>query len=426
MALEITQTNNGSTLLSNLFRDTRGLSGFTTTVSGNSKAFGTFANASFSNLPAGVVLSTGKVADLAGANLLDGSPSFGGNDASTDLGGFGEVGDSTTLTIDFFADATASKLSFQSIFGSEEFLEFAGNRFDDTFSLTLNGVELATLRNGQPVSVNNLAASPTGPFNSDYINNPVNTGPASSELKLDGYTKTLGWEGNLLQNANNTLVINIKDTGDGIYDSAAFLQGSICSINLEGTSNNDTLVGTACNDTLKGLNSQDLLDGLAGNDLLDGGDGDDTIYGGEGRDTVLGGSGQDLIYGDAGSDKLSGDDGDDRIWGGKGNDTITGGQGQDKLYGDDGDDLLDGGAGDNLLTGGLGKDTFVISKDGKTTIADFQDGQDLLKLTGGLTFTSLTLLQQGSDTVISTKDNQPLAFLTGVNKSLITSADFIV
>jgi hypothetical protein len=193
-----------------------------------------------------------------------------------------------------------------------------------------------------------------------------------------------------------------------------------------GTPNNDTLIGTFTKDDIFGFNGQDFLEGLGGADILDGGDGDDQLFGGEGDDTLFGGSGQDTLFGDSGNDFLNGGDGDDRVFGDEGNDTLLGGQGQDRLFGGTGNDLLDGGTGDNSLTGGLGNDIFILSTAGKNTIADFQNGQDLLQLVGGLTFGSLSIFEQNGDTWITTKDNQPLAFLTGVDSNLITAADFTV
>lgn len=166
--------------------------------------------------------------------------------------------------------------------------------------------------------------------------------------------------------------------------------GTIQSTPIVGTPNDDNLTGTPSNDTIDLGNSQDIANGLAGDDVINGGDGDDRLFGGEDNDTLLGGSGQDRLFGEAG------------------------------------DDLLDGGAGDNTLNGGSGSDIFVVSTEGKNTIVDFEDGQDLLKLVGGLTFESLSIFNQNGDTWITTNNNQPLAFLTGVDASLITAADFTV
>jgi RTX calcium-binding nonapeptide repeat (4 copies) len=183
--------------------------------------------------------------------------------------------------------------------------------------------------------------------------------------------------------------------------------------------------GTSGDDVLLGFQSQDVLTGLEGNDVLAGNDGDDRLLGGEGNDTLLGGSGQDQLFGESNSDSLNGGDGDDLLSGGLGDDVLVGGQGQDRLNGENGDDLLNGGVGDNTLTGGAGLDQFVISTEGKVTITDFQDGQDVLRLEGGLSVGAIAIISQNNSTWITTLNNQPLAILTGVNANLITAADFI-
>ena len=116
--------------------------------------------------------------------------------------------------------------------------------------------------------------------------------------------------------------------------------------------------------------------------------------------------------------------GNDLLDGGEGNDTLQGGDGNDTLIGGLGDDLLDGGSGNNTLTGGLGNDTFVLSTVGTSTIVDFEDGLDLLKLEGDLTFGQLSISEQNGDTWLKTQNNQPLAILTGIDANLISAADF--
>jgi Calx-beta domain/Domain of unknown function (DUF4114) len=206
-------------ILNKLLGVTTGLSNINLTVTGNREAFGTFDNAPF-DIGAGVVLSSGKVTDLVGVNSGSNvSTNFGLTDPA---GGF----DPITLKIDFNTDSTASQVFFQYVFGSEEFTDFSGSSFNDLFTLSLNGVNLAKLSNGKTTSINNLTPSqnPTT-WSSDYINNPSGTGPLSSQVILDGYTKTLTFSGNLIPNARNTLEIKIKDIGDGILDSAVFVKG---------------------------------------------------------------------------------------------------------------------------------------------------------------------------------------------------------
>lgn len=219
-AFTITQNNNASILFNSLLGNTSGLSNFQVSTIGDPEAFGTFENDPF-GLGSGIVLSTGRVQEIAGQNKQDGSGGSFNNDLSTDFGSQEESGDSISLNVSFDASSSVDKLLFQYVFGSEEFTEFVGTNFNDSFQLLLNGVNLAQLSDGKPVTINNLVPSANGLFHADYINNPA--GP-NTTTKLDGYTKVLTFEGLLKQNARNTLTINIQDVGDGLLDSAIFFK----------------------------------------------------------------------------------------------------------------------------------------------------------------------------------------------------------
>jgi hypothetical protein len=229
-AFTITSTNNTQTLLDALLGQTYGLSNFSMMIEGESEAMGLFENDPF-GLGSGIVLSTGQVSEIPGLNTVDrelialntenteNTELLG--DLSTYFSGK-KIPDSVSLEISFDADQTASKLFFQYVFGSEEFVEYGGSVFNDSFQLLLNGTNLAKLSDGKKVTINNLVPKPEGPFHPDYINNPAGS---DTLTKLDGFTQTLTFEGLLLQNARNTLTINIKDVGDGQLDSAVFLKG---------------------------------------------------------------------------------------------------------------------------------------------------------------------------------------------------------
>jgi hypothetical protein len=226
MAFSVGATNNTETLKNQLLgTNTVGLSNFSVSVTGNSAAFGTFTNDPF-GLQSGVVLSTGRVTDIPGRNLKD-NLMINGADLNTDLGSRGEAGDLTQLNLSFFVDSRAEKLFFEYVFGSEEFPEFGGSEFNDSFELLLNGSNLAKLSGGQAVTINNLVPDPNNRSTDhpDYINNPSLTGLAANIIKLDGFTKVLGFEGLLKQNQTNVLSIRIKDVGDGNLDSAVFIKG---------------------------------------------------------------------------------------------------------------------------------------------------------------------------------------------------------
>jgi hypothetical protein len=226
MAFSIATTNNTETLRNQfLGKNTAGLSNFSVSVNGNRAAFGTFTNDPF-GLQSGIVLSTGRVRDIPGRNTKD-NDKTNGTDLSADFGPEGEVGDLTQLDLNFFADSTAEKLFFEYVFASEEFPEFGGSEFNDNFELLLNGNNLAKLSDGKTVTINNLVPDPNNRStdHSDYINNPAATGLAANIIKMDGFTKVLGFEGLLKQNQTNVLSIRVKDVGDGKLDSAVFIKG---------------------------------------------------------------------------------------------------------------------------------------------------------------------------------------------------------
>jgi hypothetical protein len=227
MAFSVEATNDIETLKNNLLgANTDGLSNFSVSITGNRAASGIFTNDPF-GLRSGVVLSTGKVTDLPGQNRKD-NENLGGSDASTDFLPLEQEGDLTQLNLSFFADSTVEKLFFEYVFASEEFLEYGGSRYNDDFELLLNGTNFAKLTDGKTVTINNLVPDknnrPTD--HPDYIDNPSLTGLAANIIKLDGFTKVLGFEGLLQQNQTNVLSIRIKDVGDGSLDSAVFIKGN--------------------------------------------------------------------------------------------------------------------------------------------------------------------------------------------------------
>ncbi len=226
MAFSVGATNNIETLKNNLLgTNTAGLSNFSVSITGNEAAFGTFTDDPF-GLTSGVVLSTGKVTDIPGQNRKD-NLMTNGSDLNTDFGPRGKEGDLTQLNLSFFANSTVEKLFFEYVFASEEFPEFGGSEFNDNFELLLNDTNLAKLSDGKTVTINNLVPDPNNRSkdHSDYIDNPSLTGVAANIIKLDGFTKVLGFEGLLKQNQTNVLSIRIKDVGDGNVDSAVFIKG---------------------------------------------------------------------------------------------------------------------------------------------------------------------------------------------------------
>ncbi|MEM1290644.1 MAG: choice-of-anchor L domain-containing protein [Cyanobacteria bacterium P01_H01_bin.162] len=161
---------------------------------------------------------------LAGEITASAQRINGQSELSTDFGLLGAEGDTSQFSFSFEADDSVEQMFFKFVFASEEFVEYGGSDFNDAFSIKLNGFNLARLSDGSEVSINNLVSNPFGGYHSDFINNPVGEGPASSETPLDGYTQVLTFAGAVNPNAVNHLEIEVKDVEDGWKDTAVFLQ----------------------------------------------------------------------------------------------------------------------------------------------------------------------------------------------------------
>lgn len=164
-ALDITSEQTAETLADTLFLDVAGsISNISVTSSGNAAQFGTFTNDDgIYGLPAaGIVLSTGNVADYgSGPNFESGrstgfdTPASDAQEALLDpiTGGGFDHNDVAQLTITFDAGADVNGVTFFGVFGSEEFPEFVDSSFIDGFGLFVNGQNVA-FANGSPINVN--------------------------------------------------------------------------------------------------------------------------------------------------------------------------------------------------------------------------------------------------------------------------------
>ncbi|WP_170228821.1 choice-of-anchor L domain-containing protein [Polyangium fumosum] len=123
--------------------------------------------------------------------------------------------DATKLTITFDLAPNFDGISFQSIFGSEEYPEFVGSNFNDVYGVYLNGTQIAFDASGDPITIN-------GPF---FSSGAVIVEPATG-TEYDGSTELLTTQAPLAGGSTgNVLEIVICDAGDQILDSGVFLAG---------------------------------------------------------------------------------------------------------------------------------------------------------------------------------------------------------
>jgi len=214
--------------------------------------------------------------------------------------------DATTLEFDFsVADPNAKSISFDIVFGSDEYPEWV-DQFVDSAVVIVNGVNYALFNHdpNHPLSVisSNLAAG----YFQDNTGNvlPIEYDGVSHVLKIVAPINAGG--------APNHIKIGIADTGDHIYDSGIFIS------NLSAGTIPGSGVVTA---PITGTNSSDSFTGSMKDEYFDLKAGDDTVYAGAGDDIVVAGSGNDTVYGGSGADQMKGDAGNDFFDGGSEIDT---------------------------------------------------------------------------------------------------------
>ena len=203
----------------------------TDTTGGN----GTFSNgAATIGIDSGVVLTTGVLSCIPGPNSTS---------SCSGAGGTSELG--------FDFTSTTGQVFFQYVFGSEEYNEFVGSGFNDTFQLLLNGVNIALVPGGGGVvSINNVNCGTNSAF---YRNNSANAGAASCanqpnlnlNIQYDGLTVVLTASGTVGTGVNN-FKFRIADVGDQSWDSGVFIKaGSFSGTNPTPEPGSLALVGAA-------------------------------------------------------------------------------------------------------------------------------------------------------------------------------------
>ncbi|HSW23803.1 MAG TPA: choice-of-anchor L domain-containing protein [Burkholderiaceae bacterium] len=218
--------------------------------------------------------------------------------------------DATTLSFDFSVnDPAATSVSFDLVFGSDEFPEWV-DQFVDCAVVMVNGVNVA-LFNHDPMHPLSVVSSNLGAGYFQDNENPALALP----IEYDGVSRLLKIVAPILPGgAANHIKIGIADTGDHIYDSGLFIA------NLSaGTIPGSGVVspGTACDD------SDNSVTGSAQDEYFNLQGGNDIVYAGAGDDIVVAGAGDDTVYGGSGDDQVKGDGGNDLIDGGEGVDTAA-------------------------------------------------------------------------------------------------------
>lgn len=179
--------------------------------------------------PSGILMTTGYSEGAYGPNDSDGETVPGGGlglpgDPDLDLvNPTFPTYDAAVLEFDFIP--SSSNVSFNYIFGSEEYLEFVGSLFNDVFGFFISGPGIVGNQNialipgtSTPVSINNV----NNVSNSAYY---VNTPDGSNTTQFDGHTVSLqAVAENLTPCQTYHIKLAVADAGDHLLDSGVFLE----------------------------------------------------------------------------------------------------------------------------------------------------------------------------------------------------------
>jgi hypothetical protein len=159
------------------------------------------------------ILSTGWAAD---AELPNDSPGLG-----TVLGGLNnsQGNDLVQLALRVHVPADKNCLHVDFRFFSEEFPEFVGSSFNDTFTAELGGTNIV-------ISGNSVSAPLNFAFDTQHQIISINTVfgvTANTGTTYDGMTPLLRTQTPVTPTTTTDIVFSVQDLGDSIYDSAVFL-----------------------------------------------------------------------------------------------------------------------------------------------------------------------------------------------------------
>ena len=214
--------------------------------------------------------------------------------------------DATSLAFSFsLGDPQASSISFDLVFGSDEYPEWV-DAFVDCAVVIVDGVNYALFNKdpNAPLSVisPNLAAG--------YFQNNAN---GAIPIEYDGVSGLLRIVAPLKSGqSQHTIKIAIADTGDHILDSGLFIANMSAGRDPGSGVVSNPDCGSSDNDNCSGSSKDEYFD------LLEG---DDTVYAGGGADIIVAGAGNDVVVAGSGKDDLKGDGGDDHLDGGSELDT---------------------------------------------------------------------------------------------------------
>lgn len=205
----------------------------------NSNGTATFYNGHLTSCPidSGIVLCTGYASflDRSYSYTASAGLNYGMNDA--DLLTLNSSSNTDICYIEFDFTPDYDTLSFEYVFGSEEYLEWVGSVFNDVFGFFLTGpdpnggtynkLNLAKVPSSSDIVSINTINNISNP--SYYINNYPDgsvAGLSDPNFTLDGFTTVMPIGLSLVAGSQYTIKLVIGDVSDPLWDSYVLLRRS--------------------------------------------------------------------------------------------------------------------------------------------------------------------------------------------------------
>ena len=214
------------------------------TFTGSGSAGGTFSGgAGIVGFGGGVVLSSGMIATVIGPNNQTGAGTNNGTPGDTDLNSLSGATTTDAAVLEFDFVPTTNQVQFSYVFSSEEYNEFVGGGFNDSFGFFVNGSNCAEVGDpAVPITVDTVNA---GSNASLFIDNT----DAHLDTQMDGLTVVLTCLASVDPDVTNHMKLAIADAGDSNLDSAVFLgQNSFVAVHTLSVSKAGEGSGTVTSD----------------------------------------------------------------------------------------------------------------------------------------------------------------------------------
>lgn len=240
---------------------------------GDARARGYFDGSnSVIGLHSGVVLSTGRAIDAVGPNIsVSGTGAEEGTDFSkpgdpalTNISGsLSGTHDAAVLEFDFIP--SSDTVRFDYVFASNEYMFWVGTaNINDVFAFFLSGPGIVGEMNvalipgtATPITMVNVNANTNSQY---YIDNGDEAGEEGEPtVNFNGFTVPLTAQAVLTPCETYHIRLAIADGGDGLYDSAVFLEaGSFSSPSVSLNAESSFSTSSSSQELVEGCSSMDL------------------------------------------------------------------------------------------------------------------------------------------------------------------------